>query len=233
MSRALKAALALAAILAVCQIATLANGVSIPSSPSGAARALTPEEMARDAYNSGIGRRDRALRSEEQARKDKKESDRAKNDKKARDEYEKALKDFQRAVELDPKLPQAYNGIGFAYRKLGDYSKALDNYDRALALDPGFLDAIEYRGEACLGLNRIDEAKQAYLELFAKDRKQADALMKAMKTYVEKKTADPAGIDPAALSAFEAWIAGRAGIADATRAMGLTRDHATWPSSMQ
>jgi tetratricopeptide (TPR) repeat protein len=47
---------------------------------------------------------------------------------------------------LNPNLPQAYNGLGYAYRKLGDYAKALENYDRALQLSPRFVDAIEYRG---------------------------------------------------------------------------------------
>ena len=64
-------------------------------------------------------------------------------------------------------MPQAYNGMGYSYRKLGDYTKALENYDRALQLAPKFPDAIEYRGEAYLALNRLDDAKQAYLTLFA------------------------------------------------------------------
>ena len=100
-------------------------------------------------------------------------------------------------------MPQAYNGMGFSNRKLGDYAKALENYDRALQLAPNFPDAIEYRGEAYLALNRLDDAKQSYLTLFAMDRKQADSLMAAMKDYVAKKKADPAGVDAAALSAFE------------------------------
>jgi hypothetical protein len=52
--------------------------------------------------------------------------------------------------------------------------------------------------------------------------------MTAMKDYVAKKKADPAGVDPAALSAFEAWIAERAGVAAVTRAMGLHQAHVAW-----
>ena len=62
-------------------------------------------------------------------------------------------------------------------------------YDKALQIAPGFPDAMEYRGEAYLALNRIDDAKQAYLELFAADRKQADKLMAAMKAWVAKHQA--------------------------------------------
>lgn len=225
----LKAFAALVVLAGLYQAAIAANGVPIPpggGSGGGDIRSMTPEEQAVAAYNSGIRQRDDALKSEAKAAKDTKESDRVKNTKKAREQYEKALSSFKQAISLNPKLPQAYNGAGFAYRKLGDFKTALDLYERALELSPRFLDAIEYRAEAYLGLNMIDAAKDEYLKLFAMDRKQADVLMKAMKDYVAKKKTDPTGVDPAALTAFEAWIAERAGVADATRPMGLYRGHA-------
>jgi tetratricopeptide (TPR) repeat protein len=221
------------ALVGVYQAAAGANGTAMPPSPSpsGSAapsRPLTPEEMAVEVYNSGINHRDRALKSDTQAMKDKKDSDRLKNEKKAREEYEKALKDFTKAASLNPSMPQAYNGIGYSYRKLGDYAKALENYDRALQLAPKFPDAIEYRGEAYLALNRLDDAKQAYLTLFAMDRKQADSLMAAMKEYVAKKKTDPSGVDLAALSGFESWIAERAGVAEQTKLMSFNAHHGSW-----
>jgi tetratricopeptide (TPR) repeat protein len=232
MIRIVKRGVMLAALVAAAQVTTGANGTAVPPSPSPssapAGRAMTPEEMAVEVYNSGIGHRDRALKAEVQAAKDKKESDRVKNEKKAREEHDKALKDFQKAIKLNPNLPQAHNGAGYSYRKLGDYAKALEHYDRALELAPTFPDAIEYRGEAYLALNRIDDAKQAYLSLFAMDRKQAAALMKAMSDYVAKKKADPAGVDPAVLSAFEAWIVERSGVAQDTRLMALNAPRGSW-----
>jgi tetratricopeptide (TPR) repeat protein len=209
-----------------CQLSAGANGVSIPSaSPS---RTMSPDEMAVEAYNSGIAHRDRALKTDAQALKEKKDADRVKGQAKARDEYDKALKDFKKAADLNPKMPQAFNGIGFTYRKMGEYAKALENYDHALELNPQFLDAIEYRGEAYLGLNRVDDAKKAYLALFAADRKQADSLMKAMTEYVAKKKADPSGIDPAALAAFESWVGERSSVAEQTRSMALNNVPSTW-----
>jgi tetratricopeptide (TPR) repeat protein len=219
--RVLKAFAALVVLAGLYQAAIAANGVPIPSGGGNDLRSMTPEQQAVAAYNTGIRHRDDALKSEAKAAKDTKESDRVKNSKKAREQYEKALTSFKQAISLNPKLPQAYNGAGFAYRKLGEFKTALDLYDRALELSPRFLDAIEYRAEAYLGLNMIDAAKDDYLNLFAMDRKQADLLMKAMKDYVAKKKADPAGVDPAALAAFEAWIAERSGVADTTRPMGL------------
>jgi tetratricopeptide (TPR) repeat protein len=214
MNRIWKAGLLLAAAVAIWPLNLGANGRSMPSgSPM---REMTPEEMARDAYNSGIRHKDNGIRIE------------ARNPQKARGEYEKALKDFQRATQLVPNLFQAYNGMGFAYRKTGDYEKALEMYGTALQMAPGFPDAIEYRGEAYLALNRIDDAKQAYLELFASDRKQADILMKAMGDWVTERKAEPAGVDPATLTAFESWIKERAALAGQTVSMGLTPVHSAW-----
>ena len=53
--------------------------------------------------------------------------------------------------------------------------------DRALELAPDYGEAIEYRAEAYLGLDRIDDAKKAYMQLFNLDRALADELMEAMR----------------------------------------------------
>jgi tetratricopeptide (TPR) repeat protein len=145
-----------------------------------------------------------------------------------REDWQAVVDHMSRAVEERPWHDDAYNLMGFAYRKLGDYMKALDMYDRALQLAPNFPDAIEYRGEAYLALNRIDDAKQAYLTLFAMDRKQADMLMKAMVDWVGRRQSDPAGVDPSAVSAFEAWLKERGTVAQETRLMALDQRHLSW-----
>jgi tetratricopeptide (TPR) repeat protein len=226
MFRTIKAAGVFVALVAAFQVSTGANGVAVPSAPAG--RAVSPTEMAVESYNSGIAHRDKALKADLQATMEKKEADRLKATKKAREEYEKALSDFQKAANLNPQMPQAFNGIGYSYRKMGEYTKALVNYDLALKLNPQFLDAIEYRGEAYLGLGRFDDARKAYLDLFAADRKQADTLMKAMTEFVAKKKADPAGVDPAALAAFESWVNERSGVAEQTKPMALNHLPSTW-----
>ena len=157
----------------------------------------SPEEMAIAAYNSGVDHKDKGLKIEATSGV-------------AKDAKERA------------KVDQAYNGMGFSYRKTGDYAKALEMYDKALTLKPGFPDAIEYRGEAYLGLNRVDDAKQAYLEILAADRKQADTLMAAMQKWIADKTTNPAGVDPAVVSGLETWLKERGEIAKETMAMGMS-----------
>jgi tetratricopeptide (TPR) repeat protein len=217
------AGILLGASVALYQVVALANGGSVPApAPSGGSMPMrTPEEMAIAAYNSGVDHKDKGLKIEATGDKSSDVKERAKVADKAKKEYEKALKDFKSAASNSPQMYQAYNGMGFAYRKTGDYTKALEMYDRALALKPGFPDAIEYRGEAYLGLNRIDDAKQAYLEILAADRKQADTLMAAMQKWIEQKKASPTGVDPAVVSGLETWITERAGIAKDTMAMGM------------
>ena len=120
--------------------------------------------------------------------------------------------------------------MGFAYRKTGDYAKALEMYDQAieLAKPKFFSEAVEYRGEAYLALNRIDDARKAYLELFAADRTQADGLMEAMKKWVAAHKTDPAGVSPDAVTGLEKWLDERDGLAKQTRLMGTTSRYSGW-----
>jgi tetratricopeptide (TPR) repeat protein len=215
-------AIVLGTSLVVYQASAIASGSKSPApAPEAAMPMRTPEEMAIAAYNSGIDHKDKGLKIESTAAsKDAKEQTKAAD--KAKKEYEKALKDFKTAATNSPEMYQAYNGMGFSYRKTGDYAKALEMYDRALQLKPGFPDAIEYRGEAYLGLNRVDDAKQAYLEILAADRKQADTLMSAMQKWIEQKKSNPAGVDPAMVTGLETWLKERAEIAKQTMAMGMS-----------
>ncbi len=143
----------------------------------------SPEAAATEALNSGLKRLEQADRLE------------LKNPKQARKEYEAALKDFQVAATAAPDNYRAHNGAGYSLRKLGHYPQALESYERALKLAPTSSEAIEYRAEAYLSLNRLEDTKQAYMQLFVHDRSASHVLMKAMKAWVEKHRAQPAGVD--------------------------------------
>jgi tetratricopeptide (TPR) repeat protein len=229
MFRALKAVLAMFVAVGLYQVALAANGSPMPAAPgpSASAPSMTPEDLARDAYNSGLGHKDKGVKYELDAEKQS-AKDRDKTLSKAKDEYGKALKDFKHAADLMPAAPQPYNGMGFALRKTGDAAKALEMYDKALQIAPGFPDAMEYRGEAYLALDKIDQAKEAYLALFATDREQADQLMKAMTAWVAKHQADAAGVDPGAVSSLDSWIKERSKLATLTANMSLKSNQSIW-----
>jgi len=48
----------------------------------------------------------------------------------------KALKDLQKAVELDPKFVDALYYSAVVQKQLGDYKGALENLDKVLAIEP-------------------------------------------------------------------------------------------------
>jgi tetratricopeptide (TPR) repeat protein len=229
MSRTLSHLAVIVAVTGLASGTVAANGSSVGGGASSVSSGAqpTPEDVARDTYNNGIDHRDKAKKLEAQAATQP-AKDRDSTMKKAQDEYTKALKDFQKAVQLVPGFYQAYNGMGYAYRKTGDYAKALENYDQALKLAPGFPDAMEYRGEAYLGLNRVEDAKQSYLALFATDRKQADQLLSAMSEWVAKHQTNASGVDPSVVSAVDGWVKERAKIASTTVAMSLAGTRSIW-----
>jgi tetratricopeptide (TPR) repeat protein len=134
--------------------------------------------------------------------------------------YTNARAKFEAATKADPNLAQAWNGVGYTNRKLGDYKTALAAYDKALKLRPGYPEATEYRGEAYLALNRVEDAKQAYLDLFAENRELAGRLLDSMKVWIAspgKKKDDVADL--------REFVEERAKIAAQTAS--LTRESAT------
>ena len=134
--------------------------------------------------------------------------------------YTKAREQFSAATRADPNLAQAWNGLGYSSRKLGDYKAALAAYDKAIELRMGYPEATEYRGEAYLALNRTEDAKQAYLDLFAVNRELAGKLLDSMKKWAAtpgKKKDDVEDLDD--------FIKERTQIAAQTAS--LTRESAT------
>lgn len=168
---------------------------SYSSSPSPAPQ-LTKEQRAIESYNEGYKLIQRAD-----------EASKAADEKGAQKAYKSALKKFNSAVKLDPSMHEAYTYIGYSNRKLGNYEDSLAGYAKALQLNADYPQAIEYQGEAYLGLNRIDDAKTNYLRLYALDRPQAHKLLRAINQWTDANAAQPpASID---VTALRAWVTER------------------------
>jgi len=137
--------------------------------------------------------------------------------------YARARASFEQATQADANLAEAWNGLGYSQRKLGDYTKALNSYARALAIKPGYPEATEYRGEAYLGLNRVEDAKQAYLDLFAANRVLAEKLLGAMKRWIgAQQSGSPAAAD------LTKWVEERSKIAAQTASLTREGTAAGW-----
>ena len=69
-----------------------------------------------------------------------------------------ALEDYNRAVELFPEYPVAYNNRGNLLLSIGQLGEAMKDFDRALLLAPGYAAAYSNRGNAKLKLGKPAEA---------------------------------------------------------------------------
>jgi tetratricopeptide (TPR) repeat protein len=143
----------------------------------------------------------------------------------AKDAYQRARGLFEEATKAAPTMAEAWNGLGYTSRKVGDYTAALAAYDKALELRPGYAEATEYRAEAYLALGRIEEAKQAYLELFASNRAIAGQLLAAMQKWVEGAKA---GGDGAKAEELSKWVQERSQIAAQTASLTREGNAAGW-----
>ena len=52
------------------------------------------------------------------------------------EQFESAIADFSRAIELDPENPETWGARGDGYITLGDFEAALNDYNNATGLDP-------------------------------------------------------------------------------------------------
>jgi len=212
------AALALTLSLAIPGLAA-ASGSSARTSPQPQMAPLTPEQQAIEYYNDGISYRDKAAACEKDAAAETDARKKAKLETKAKDKHESSIKKFLMATRKDPRMFQAWGSLGYAYRVTGNYTASLEAYAKALEIQPAYTPAIEYRAEAYLGLGRLDEVKSAYMTLFNSDRKRADELTSAIDRWLEKRKADPAGVDPARLDEFGKWASERKQLAAQTSSL--------------
>ena len=99
-------------------------------------------------------------------------------DKVRRMEYEEALEIFDRVIEMNPNIPEAWNNRGVTLYRLGRVDEAVESCDRSLAIDAENLEALRNKGLALRRLGRLEEALQAYETVL---RRGGDALdMEAM-----------------------------------------------------
>jgi tetratricopeptide (TPR) repeat protein len=80
----------------------------------------------------------------------------------SKDEYDKAIDAFGRAISLHPAYGVAYNNIGNAFYRSGLYERALDAQTRAIALEPKNPVFLFNRGLTLAALGAHDRAIEDY-----------------------------------------------------------------------
>ena len=189
-------------------------------SSKASAASKSPMQLARANYAKGIKYRDKAWQYEEKAAALTDEKKIKKLEKKANKQYVKAIKYYRKAIENVPGFYQVHSSLGYALRKTGDIEASLTAYDKSIEINPVYPEAIEYRAETYLQMNRFEDVKTVYMELFEDlPREYADQLMEAMQKW--DKQSDQVSTEGA--QNFSTWIKERQEIANNTLSLHQTQ----------
>ncbi len=77
-------------------------------------------------------------------------------------DHQKALVDYNQALDLDPNFSSALYNRGMSYLALQNLPEAVSNFDQAIGLDPEFVAAYYSRGMAYYDLGKVELARQDY-----------------------------------------------------------------------
>ena len=66
----------------------------------------------------------------------------------SKDEHDRAIKDYDQAIKLDPSDARPFCARGGAYPYKGEYDRAIKDYDQAIRLNPKYAFAFFNRGPA-------------------------------------------------------------------------------------
>ncbi len=172
-----------------------------------------PDAAARKAYKEAMKYLEKARQYEASAAAAGNPDKKAKETDKMGDAYSRALDEFTEALSNKGDMVEAWDNVGYVHLRLGAYQESIDDYNHALALKPGLMDAIEHRAEAYLAVDRIEDVKAPYMDLFTHEPALAAELMAAMQKWLRDHQTDAKGMRPADITAFGAWLAERDGIA--------------------
>ena len=76
--------------------------------------------------------------------------------------YNQAVNEYRLAIELKPKFPLGYLGLGYAYYFSGDFDRARENFEFALSLQPNSVDAISGLGGVYLQEGEFNLAREKF-----------------------------------------------------------------------
>ena len=77
-------------------------------------------------------------------------------------DYDRAIAEYDQAIQLDPKFAIAYNSRGNAYAGKGQYQRAIQDYDEAIRLNPRYAVAYINRGVIYYGGSTTTTARSSY-----------------------------------------------------------------------
>ena len=98
-------------------------------------------------------------------------------------EYDRAIRDFDRALSLRPGLVVAWRNRALAYREKGDYERAIADYDQASMLAPSDARVVTDRGATYVLLGDYRQALRDFDRAIALKPDHAPALEQRGRTH--------------------------------------------------
>jgi tetratricopeptide (TPR) repeat protein/tRNA A-37 threonylcarbamoyl transferase component Bud32 len=77
---------------------------------------------------------------------------------------DKAIVEFNKALELDPNYGDVHNQLGYVYLDMGDFPKAVEHFKKYVFLNPGEANPLDSLASAYYAMGRLDEAIANYKE---------------------------------------------------------------------
>jgi serine/threonine protein kinase/tetratricopeptide (TPR) repeat protein len=79
-----------------------------------------------------------------------------------REDFDNAIKEFNRALELDPNYGEVHNYLGSTYDRMGDFSKAIEHLKKYVELNPGDANPVDSLAAGYFWMGNLDEAIATY-----------------------------------------------------------------------
>ncbi|MDX1775603.1 MAG: tetratricopeptide repeat protein, partial [Desulfobulbales bacterium] len=109
--------------------------------------------------------------------------------------YNQAIKDFSRALEINPNYVDGLINRGNAYAKLGRFNDALMDFNHALKFEKKDAELYNSRGEIYLQNNMFDEAIKDFTAALVLNPMYSDVYLNRGRAYSEKGMPDEAMAD--------------------------------------
>jgi tetratricopeptide (TPR) repeat protein len=90
-------------------------------------------------------------------------------------EYDKAIIDYDKAIEINSNYALAFYNRGFAWVAKKDYYKAIEDYRKAIAIDPNYASAYVIKASILRAMKKYDTAIEDYNKTIAIDPSYANA----------------------------------------------------------
>ena len=104
----------------------------------------------------------------------------------AKEDYDRAIADYNEAIRINPKNAIANNNLGLAYFNKDDYDQAIESYSEAIKISPNYANAYDNRADTYAARGDFDRAIADYSEAIRVNPNRAVYLTDRGNAYLAK-----------------------------------------------